>query len=98
MIGAWRQRRLFAHPGQRASKRKQIGAIDITTCRDVDLVLDTLEGPSSARSLRTLKRGGMMAPVFLSFDGPMMPWNGVSRSRQHRCARTARNWRSWRNC
>jgi NADPH:quinone reductase-like Zn-dependent oxidoreductase len=32
-------------------------------------VLDTLTGPTSARFLRTLKRGGMMSPVFLGFDG-----------------------------
>jgi NADPH:quinone reductase-like Zn-dependent oxidoreductase len=36
---------------------------------DVDVVLDTLTGPTSARFLRTLKRGGMMSPVFLGFDG-----------------------------
>ena len=33
---------------------------------DVDLVLDTLGGPTSGRFLRTLKRGGALYPVFIS--------------------------------
>ena len=33
----------------------------------VDLVLDTLGGPSTGRFLRTLKRGGALFPVFLGF-------------------------------
>jgi NADPH:quinone reductase-like Zn-dependent oxidoreductase len=37
--------------------------------RDVDLVLDTLGGPTSRRFLRTLKRGGALYPVYLAeFD------------------------------
>jgi len=35
--------------------------------RDVDLVLDTLGGPTTGRFLRTLKRGGALFPVFLGF-------------------------------
>ena len=34
---------------------------------DVDLVLDTLGGPSTGRFLRTLKPGGALFPVFLGF-------------------------------
>jgi len=36
--------------------------------RDVDLVLDTLGGPTTGRFLRTLKRGGALFPVFLGFS------------------------------
>ncbi len=37
---------------------------------DVDLVLDTLGGPTTGRFLRTLKRGGALFPVFpLGFSG-----------------------------
>jgi NADPH:quinone reductase-like Zn-dependent oxidoreductase len=35
---------------------------------DVDLVLDTLGGPTTGRFLRTIKRGGMLSPVFLGFS------------------------------
>ncbi len=34
----------------------------------VDLVLDTLGGPTTGRFLRTLKRGGVLFPVFLGFS------------------------------
>jgi len=37
------------------------------TVREVDLVLDTLSGPTTGRFLRTLKRGGALFPVFLGF-------------------------------
>ncbi|WP_337268456.1 NADP-dependent oxidoreductase [Oryzifoliimicrobium ureilyticus] len=38
--------------------------------RGVDLVVDSVGGPKSARFLRTLKRGGSLFPVFsLGFDG-----------------------------
>jgi len=38
--------------------------------RDVDLVVDAVGGPSSARFLRTIKRGGALYPVFpLGFAG-----------------------------
>jgi NADPH:quinone reductase-like Zn-dependent oxidoreductase len=33
----------------------------------VDLVLDTLGGPTTGRFLRTLRRGGALFPVFLGF-------------------------------
>lgn len=36
--------------------------------RDLDLVVDTLGGPSTGRFLRTLKRGGALFPVFLGFS------------------------------
>ena len=35
---------------------------------DVDLVVDTLGGPTTGRFLRTLKRGGALFPVFLGFS------------------------------
>lgn len=35
---------------------------------DVDLVLDTLGGPTTGRFLRTLKRSGALFPVFLGFS------------------------------
>ncbi len=35
---------------------------------NIDLVLDTLGGPTTARFLRTLKRGGALFPVFLGFS------------------------------
>ncbi|MCG7359787.1 zinc-binding dehydrogenase [Roseomonas sp. ACRSG] len=36
--------------------------------RDLDLVLDTLGGPTGGRFLRTLKRGGALFPVFLGLS------------------------------
>ncbi len=36
--------------------------------KDVDLVLDTLSGPTTSRFLRVLKPGGALFPVFLGFD------------------------------
>ncbi|HEX2526620.1 MAG TPA: NADP-dependent oxidoreductase [Geminicoccus sp.] len=56
---------------------REIGAdafIDYTrsppedVAHDVDLVLDTLGGPTTGRFLRTLKRGGALFPVFLGFS------------------------------
>jgi NADPH:quinone reductase-like Zn-dependent oxidoreductase len=35
---------------------------------DVDLVLDTLGGPTTGRFLKTIKRGGALFPVFLGFS------------------------------
>jgi NADPH:quinone reductase-like Zn-dependent oxidoreductase len=35
--------------------------------RDMDLVLDTLGGPTTGRFLRTIKKGGALFPVFLGF-------------------------------
>ena len=37
---------------------------------EVDLVLDTLGGPTTGRFLRALKRGGALYPVFLGFSDP----------------------------
>jgi len=38
--------------------------------RDVDLVVDTVGGPTTGRFLRTLKRGGALFPIFpLGFSG-----------------------------
>ncbi|MVT12103.1 zinc-binding dehydrogenase [Chitinophaga sp. ysch24] len=36
--------------------------------QDIDLVVDTLGGPTTGRFLRTLKRGGALFPVFLGFS------------------------------
>jgi NADPH:quinone reductase-like Zn-dependent oxidoreductase len=36
--------------------------------QEVDLVLDTLSGPTTGRFLRTLRRGGALFPVFLGFN------------------------------
>lgn len=36
--------------------------------QDIDLVIDTLGGPTTGRFLRTLKRGGALFPVFLGFS------------------------------
>ena len=36
--------------------------------RDVDLVLDTLGGPTTGRFLRTIRRGGALFPVFPGFS------------------------------
>lgn len=36
--------------------------------KDVDLVLDTIGGPSTGRFLRTIKRGGALFPVFPGFS------------------------------
>ncbi|MGJ7492892.1 NADP-dependent oxidoreductase [Variovorax sp. ZT4R33] len=65
--------------GTQASFLRELGAdefIDYTqsapeeAARDLDLVLDTLGGPTTGRFLRTLKRGGALFPVFpLGFSG-----------------------------
>ena len=65
--------------GTHASFLRELGAdefIDYTrsppeeAAHDVDLVLDTLGGPTTGRFLRTLKRGGALFPVFLGFSDP----------------------------
>ncbi|HEY0816071.1 MAG TPA: NADP-dependent oxidoreductase [Pseudonocardia sp.] len=65
--------------GTHESFLRKLGAdefIDYTTSRpeeiahDVDLVLDTVGGPDSSRFLRTLKRGGVLYPVFLAEYDP----------------------------
>ncbi|MBP1848626.1 NADP-dependent oxidoreductase [Rhizobium halophytocola] len=65
--------------GRHAALLRDLGAdavIDYTrtppedVAGDLDLVVDALGGPSSARFLRTLKRGGALFPVFpLGFAG-----------------------------
>ncbi|MGG3574073.1 NADP-dependent oxidoreductase [Bacillus gobiensis] len=63
--------------GTHESFLRELGAdefIDYTksppedVAHDVDLVLDTLGGPTTGRFLRTLKRGGALFPVFLGFS------------------------------
>ena len=63
--------------GTQESFLRELGAdefIDYTksppeeVAHDVDLVLDTLGGPTTGRFLRTLKRGGALFPVFLGFS------------------------------
>lgn len=61
--------------------------IDYTTtnaedvARGLDLVLDTLGGPSSSRFLRTLRRGGALFPVFFGeFDPAEVAALGVTTS------------------
>jgi NADPH:quinone reductase-like Zn-dependent oxidoreductase len=63
--------------GKHESFLRELGAdefIDYTrsapeeVAHDVDLVLDTLGGPTTARFLRTLRRGGALFPVFFGFS------------------------------
>lgn len=78
-LAKWKGARVIAvASGKHATFLRDLGAdqiVDYTknaaedVVRDVDLVLDTLTGPTSARFLRTLKDGGTMSPVFLGFDG-----------------------------
>lgn len=73
--------------GKHASFLKELGAdefIDYTqqapedVVRDVDLVLDTLGGPTTGRFLKTIKRGGALFPVFLGFsDGEEAGKRGI---------------------
>ncbi|WP_454871198.1 NADP-dependent oxidoreductase [Priestia megaterium] len=65
--------------GKHESFLRELGAdefIDYTKsppediAHDVDLVLDTLGGPTTGRFLRTLKRGGALFPVFIGFSDP----------------------------
>ena len=74
--------------GTHESFLRELGAdefIDYTkslpedVAHDVDLVLDTLGGPTTGRFLRTLKRGGTLFPVFLGFsDGEEAAKLGVA--------------------
>jgi NADPH:quinone reductase-like Zn-dependent oxidoreductase len=63
--------------GKHASFLRELGADEFIdykkiapedVAHDVDLVLDTLGGPTTGRFLRTLKRGGALFPVFLGFS------------------------------
>ena len=63
--------------GQKESFLRELGAdefIDyhesdpVKVAKNLDLVLDTLGGPTTGRFLRTLKGGGALFPVFLGFS------------------------------
>ncbi|WP_218779852.1 zinc-binding dehydrogenase [Hymenobacter crusticola] len=63
--------------GKQETLLRELGAdefIDYTqtpaedVVQDLDLVLDTLGGPTTGRFLRVLKRGGALFPVFLGFN------------------------------
>ncbi|MFD2418127.1 NADP-dependent oxidoreductase [Amycolatopsis pigmentata] len=76
--------------GRHESFLRELGAdefIDYTktppedVARDLDLVLDTLGGPTSGRFLRTLKRGGALFPVyFAEYDADEVARLGVTTS------------------
>jgi NADPH:quinone reductase-like Zn-dependent oxidoreductase len=77
-LAKWRGAHVIAvASGAQESFLYALGAdeiIDYTKSRpedvvhDVDLVLDTLGGPTTSRFLRTLKRGGALFPVFPGFS------------------------------
>src|SRR5699024_3236899 len=77
-LAKWKGARVIAvASGTQESFLRELGAdefIDYTksppeeVAHDVDLVLDTLGGPTTGRFLRTLKRGGALFPVFLGFS------------------------------
>lgn len=79
-LAKWRGARAIAvASGRHEDLLRELGAdevIDYTTerpedaARDVDLVLDCVGGPQSARLLRTLKRGGAIFPVFVAEYDP----------------------------
>jgi NADPH:quinone reductase-like Zn-dependent oxidoreductase len=74
----WKGARVIAvASGEQESFLRELGAdefIDYTksapeeVAHNVDLVVDTLGGPTTSRFLRTLKRGGALFPVFLGFS------------------------------
>lgn len=79
-LAKWQGARVIAvASGKNAALMRRLGAdqfIDYTqtaaeaVARDVDVVLDTVGGPDSARFLRALKRGGALLPVYpLGFAG-----------------------------
>ena len=77
-LAKWKGARVIAvASGAHEAFLRELGAddfIDYTKRRpeevvhDLDLVLDTLGGPTTGRFLRTLKRGGALFPVFLGFS------------------------------
>lgn len=79
-LARWKGARVIAvASGGHEPFLRELGAdefIDYTRSRpedvahDVDLVLDTLGGPTSGRLLHTLKRGGALYPVFLADYDP----------------------------
>lgn len=79
-LAKWRGARVIAVASSaHAAFLRDLGAdevIDYTTTaaedvvRDLDLVVDAVGGPTSARFLKTLKPGGVLFPIFpLGFDG-----------------------------
>jgi len=77
-LAKWKGARVIAvASGGHESFLRALGAdefIDYTrhspedVVRDLDLVVDTLGGPTTGRFLRSLKRGGALFPVFLGFS------------------------------
>ncbi|MET3851409.1 NADP-dependent oxidoreductase [Paenibacillus sp. OAE614] len=77
-LAKWRGAHVIAvASGSHESFLRELGAdefIDYTkslpedVAHDIDLVLDTLGGPTTGRFLRTLKRDGALFPVFLGFS------------------------------
>jgi NADPH:quinone reductase-like Zn-dependent oxidoreductase len=77
-LAKWRGAHVIAvASGAHESFLRELGAdefIDYTkslpedVAHDINLVLDTLGGPTTGRFLRTLKRGGALFPVFLGFS------------------------------
>lgn len=77
-LAKWKDAHVIAvASGSHESFLRELGAdefIDYTkslpedVAHDMDLVLDTLGGPTTGRFLRTLKRGGALFPVFLGFS------------------------------
>jgi NADPH:quinone reductase-like Zn-dependent oxidoreductase len=79
-LAKWKGARVIAvASGEHEAFLRDLGAdefIDYTktipedVVRDVDLVIDSVGGPTTGRFLRTLKRGGALFPVFpLGFSG-----------------------------
>ena len=79
-LAKWKGARVIAvADGTHEAFLRELGAdefIDYTkskpedTVSNVDLVVDSIGGPTSARFLRTLKRGGALFPIFgLGFNG-----------------------------
>ena len=79
-LAKWKGARVIAvASGKHGTFVRDLGAdefIDYTqtaaseAVRDVDLVVDTVGGPTTGRFLRTLKRGGALFPIFpLGFSG-----------------------------
>lgn len=90
-LARWKGARVVAvASGAHESFLRELGAdefVDYTktapedVVEGVDLVLDTLGGPTSGRFLRTLKRGGALYPVFIaSIDPEDLERLGVSTS------------------
>jgi len=77
-VAKWKGARVIAvASGKHESFLRQLGADEFIdyqknapedVVHDVDLVLDTLGGPTTGRFLRTLKQGGALFPVFLGFS------------------------------